>query len=307
MQEERIIQYVPNENINKEKWDYCILTSGNGLIYAYSWYLDRMADNWDALVLGDYDFVMPLPWRKKMGIHYLYYPAFVAQLGLFGNNITSVLLEQFFLAIPGKFRYWDMPLNHKNNYSLEQFHLNQRANYILDLNKPYSELNKAYRENTRRNIKKALGYGCVVKKGIDINEVIRLASEQPQQNETAHQDYSNFKQVYDQLKKEEKAITYGIFSNTNQLLASCALLFSNNRWYYILVGNHPNGRTLGASHLLIDAFIKDHAGREYILDFEGSDLRNLAFFYSSFGSLQETYTTIKLNRLPWYVRWAKQQ
>jgi hypothetical protein len=306
MKEQKMIQYVSNEKINKEKWDCCIRSSCNGLIYAYSWYLDRMADNWDALVLGDYEVVMPLPWRKKMGILYLYQPPFVAQLGLFGNDISQALLQQFFLAIPGKFRYWDMPLNHTNNYALNEYHLNQRANYILNLDKPYPELNKAYRENTRRNIKKALGYGCIVKKGIDINEVTRLAGEQPQQNETTANDYTKFSHIYSQLAKEEKAVTYGVYSTTNQLLASCALLFSNKRWYYILVGNHANGRTLGASHLLIDAFIKDHAGREEILDFEGSDLRNLAFFYSSFGSRQESYATIKLNRLPWYIRWLKQ-
>jgi hypothetical protein len=64
------------------------------------------------------------------------------------------------------------------------------------------------------------------------------------------------------------------------------------------VGNHPNGKTIGASHALIDAFIKDHAGQNLLLDFEGSDIRNLAFFYSSFGAGEEKYTGIKMNRLP---------
>jgi len=71
------------------------------------------------------------------------------------------------------------------------------------------------------------------------------------------------------------------------------------------VGNHPNGRTLGASHALVDAFIKDQAGQDLLLDFEGSDIRNLAFFYSSFGATEEKYPAIKLNRLPWYIRWMK--
>jgi hypothetical protein len=305
MKENRFIQYLSNDKIDKEKWNHCIQASGNGLIYAYSWYLDRMADNWDGLVLGDYEMVMPLPWRKKMGIYYLYHPAFVAQLGLFGNTITPDLLQQFFLSIPKKFCYWDMPLNHKNRFDLQGYHLNQRANYILPLQKPYIKLYKAYRENSRRNIKKALDYGCIVKKDIDINEVIGLANEQPQQSKTSAEDYLNFKSIFDLLAKEKRAVSYGIYSNKEQLIASCALLFANNRWYYILVGNHPNGRTLGASHLLIDAFIKDHADNEVILDFEGSDLRNLAFFYSSFGSREENYATIHLNRLPWYLKWSK--
>ena len=306
MNEQWSIQYLPHEKIDKEKWDQCIQTSGNGLIYAYSWYLDRMADHWDGLVFGNYELVMPLPWRKKMGIHYLYHPAFVAQLGLFGNSISSEVLQQFFLAIPGKFKYWDMPLNYNNRFALRDYHLNQRANYILPLHKPYDELYKAYRENSRRNIKKAQGYGCMVKKGIDINEVISLAKDQPQQSETSDQDYSNFRSLFEKLKQEEKAICYGIYSGQDQLLSSCALVDSNNRWYYILVGNHPNGRTLGASHLLIDVIIKDHAEKEVILDFEGSDIRNLAFFYSSFGSFEESYATVHLNRLPWYIKWAKQ-
>jgi hypothetical protein len=71
------------------------------------------------------------------------------------------------------------------------------------------------------------------------------------------------------------------------------------------VGNHPDGRTAGASHFLIDAFIKDHAGTDMLLDFEGSDIRNLAFFYSSFGAKEENYGAIKLNRLPFYMKWLK--
>ena len=54
---------------------------------------------------------------------------------------------------------------------------------------------------------------------------------------------------------------------------------------------------IGASHALIDAFIKDHAGQNLILDFEGSDFRNLAFFYSRFGAKVEIYPAIKINTL----------
>ena len=101
------------------------------------------------------------------------------------------------------------------------------------------------------------------------------------------------------------ATTYGIFSNQNELMASCVFFFSHNRAYYILVGNHPNGKTTGASHALIDGFIKDHAGENMLLDFEGSDIPNLAFFYSSFGAPLEIYPALKINRLPFYLRWMK--
>jgi hypothetical protein len=42
-----------------------------------------------------------------------------------------------------------------------------------------------------------------------------------------------------------------------------------------------------------------------LLDFEGSDIRNLAFFYSSFGATEEKFAGIKLNKLPFYLKWMK--
>ena len=61
---------------------------------------------------------------------------------------------------------------------------------------------------------------------------------------------------------------------------------------------HPDGRTSGASHLMIDYFIQEHAGQDLILDFEGSSISSLAFFYKSFGGQLEKFAGIKLNRLP---------
>ena len=72
-----------------------------------------------------------------------------------------------------------------------------------------------------------------------------------------------------------------------------------------MVGNHPNGKTLGASHALINAFIKDHAGKDLLLDFEGSDVASLAFFYSSFGAEPVIYPAIRNNKLPKWVRWLR--
>jgi len=67
MAENGAIQYLTNHEIDKVKWDECINSASNGLIYAYSFYLDHMSKHWDALVLGDYNAVMPLTWNKKYG------------------------------------------------------------------------------------------------------------------------------------------------------------------------------------------------------------------------------------------------
>ena len=94
------INYVKRESIDTAKWDRCIDNSRNGLIYAYALYLDHMARNWDALILNDYEAVMPLTWNKKWGIKYLYQPPLTPQLGIFSaTNISEKLVDAFISKI----------------------------------------------------------------------------------------------------------------------------------------------------------------------------------------------------------------
>ena len=293
------IQYVTYSQIDKKKWDHCITTADNGLLYAHSFYLDTMASHWDALVMGDYECVMPLTWNKKYAIYYLYQPAFTAHLGVFGKNITADVVNNFLTNIPGKFKYWDIYLNYANHFQLKDFELYQRMNYVLSLNDTYETIYKNYRDNIKRNIKKSIQLNCVFKKDFPVEDVISIAKEQLKTISAVNDtDLDRFQKLYTLLHEKGMAITYGVYASSNELVSSCVFFMDEKRAYYILVGNHPNGKTIGASHALIDAFIKDHAGQNLLLDFEGSDIRNLAFFYSSFGASEEKYVGIKMNRLP---------
>lgn len=297
------IIWVRSEEIDRSRWDHCIQKSENGRIYAYSWYLDIMADNWDALLLGDYSAVMPLPWRSKWGIAYIYQPFLCAQLGIFGNDLTSDLTNRFIEAIPTRFRLAEISMNPGNREIPHSF---VRNNYVLTLNKPYEKLYEQYRENNQRNIKKAIQIGCQVVKTPPIEEIINLArSQMREKNELIENNINSFNDLYRLLKIKDQVVSYGITGPDQQLIASAVFIFDEKRAYYILVGNHPNGRTLGASHALIDAFIKDHANTKWLLDFEGSDIRNLAFFYSGFGAQLEQYPFLKWNRLPLWLKWLK--
>ncbi len=300
------IKYIPNHSIDQSKWDDCIDNSENGLIYAYSFYLNKMSKQWDALILNDYEAVMPLTWNKKYGIHYLYQPFLTAQLGVFGNDIDAEILNTFLKSIPQKFKFIDIYLNQKNVFVLLAFDLYLRSNFVLNLNRPYAEIAAGYKDNIKRNIQKSLKQGCTVESRIKVEAVIELAKYQIESfYKNSETELELFKELFHLLKAKGKAISYGILSAKQELLASAIFFFSHNRAYYILVGNHPNGKTLGASHALIDAFIKDYAGNNLLLDFEGSDIRNLAFFYSSFGAIEEKYACLKINRLPWFMKWMK--
>ena len=94
-----MLKHLLHSEIDKVKWNHCISKSDHALLYAEAEYLDALAVNWDALVLNDYESVMPLCWKSKWGINYLYQPPFVQQSGIFSTKpLSDIVVQQFINA-----------------------------------------------------------------------------------------------------------------------------------------------------------------------------------------------------------------
>ena len=173
-----MIQYLKNNEIDIEKYDNCIKSSLNSRIYAFSWYLNIVADNWDVLVLNDYEAVMPLPWRSKYFIKYIYPPAWTQQLGVFSSfKIEAYLVNQFINAIPKKFKKITVQFNAENDVS--SFKTEKRTNYILKLDKPFEEIYKGFNKNRKRDLKKAETEKYSIDKEISADEFLYFSGSSP--------------------------------------------------------------------------------------------------------------------------------
>ncbi|HRG83117.1 MAG TPA: GNAT family N-acetyltransferase, partial [Chitinophagaceae bacterium] len=162
-----------------------------------------------------------------------------------------------------------------------------------------------YNDNLKRNIRKSEQAGLKLTTNIDVELVISLAAAQMREHGHESADNINrFRKLFAVLQEKGMSRTYGIFQG-EQLGASAVFFSSHQRLYYILVGNHPSGREMGASHALIDAIIREQAGTENLLDFEGSDIPGLAAYYRAFGAIEEPYQALKINRLPFFLKWLK--
>lgn len=300
------IRFVGRKDIDDVKWNHCIESSPNGVIYALSFYLDHMATKWDALIMGDYDVVFPLTWNQKYRIDYLYQPFLCASLGVFGRSLDAGIFGRFIRAIPFRFRFIDIYLNAGNNFFLKGFSFQPRLNHELDLHDSYEKLSAGYRNSYRQLLKRFYSTGNIAEKNIPINEVVELAREQLNPLFSVKEsDYQNFITLYNELHEKGMSTTYGVYGAGKQLLASGCFLYHGDRVYYVLAGNHPNGRTLGASHAMLDTFIREHVEQDLVLDFEGSDVSKIAFFFRGFGAKEIQYPGFKLNRLPRLLRWLK--
>lgn len=298
------IQYLKRSEIDIIKWDKCINNAENGLIYSYSWYLDNMAENWDALILNDYEAVMPLTWRKKYGIKYLYQPPFCQQLGITGKSESYQNQIHSFLSIAQKkFRFIEIFLNFANEHAGTI----TKNNFILSLAENYENLYAGFKNDLKSDLSKARNSNISYTGLTDYNKVIELYKAE-YGNRFAHvgnEDYNRLGRLCKHLSQGEGLIMRGSFAG-EKLLALSLLLNRNNRLHLLISVTLQEGRQLYANHFHMSETIKEFCNQHLILDFEGSDIPGIAHFYKSFGCINQPYYYLRYNNLPFPVKWLKE-
>jgi hypothetical protein len=292
-----MINYLKHNVIDKEKWDQCIDDSFNGMTYAKSWYLDLVAEQWEALVENDYERVFPLVYRKKYGIYYLYQPVFTQQLGIFSKTLlTEETVSHFINSIPKHFRFAEINLNTFNKVQKGKFKVFNWLNHELDLIKPYEFIFKQYSTNLKRNLKKAAKENLTFTESIKPDNIIKIFRENRGRDLTlTDHDYNTlvrlaYSGIYKGVVK-----TYGVYTKKNELCAGVIFLQSKKKKIFLFSGLTELGKQLNAMPFLIDRFIQQNNQQHVTLDFEGSNDKNLARFYKSFGSKEITYPHLKIN------------
>lgn len=296
-----MINYRKHNEIDKQKWDDCILYSVNRRPYAFSWFLDRVSPGWDALEMNDYKAVFPLPQKSKLGIHYLFQPYFAQQLGVFSReHLTEFLVYQFIQAIPSRFSYIHLHLNSMNKIEKEKNTIIPRMNHELDLISGYGTIFNSYNQNTRRNIRKALDQNLTIQRKVDPDELITLFKSNYGKKETSLKflHYNMLRSLIIYCLKNTSSIILGAYMSDQTLCAGVFFLRDGDRIIYHFAASDKNARENGAMFLLVDLFIKEHAGQPLILDFEGSADPNVARFYKGFGATETRFNEIIINRLP---------
>lgn len=297
-----MIRYLRHKDIDQTRWDGCVDRSANGLVYAYSWFLNRAAGEWDGLILGDYEAVMPLPWRKKAGLSYLYQPHFIQQLGVFSGDMPArALVGDFIRAIPRHFRWIDLALNTKNPIQeTSPWRMDKRITHELDLRPDYGHIRSTYAENTLRNLKKSQKLGVFIGRGNRPDEMIRAFRSGRGQGVSAWsgKDYRMLEQLVYEGMHKGMAEVWNAYTAQNTFCAGAVFFRSHHKAIFLFSGITQAGREQGAMFCLVDHFIRMHAGKALLLDFEGSRDPGLARFYRGFGSKECVFLQLIINRMP---------
>lgn len=302
-----MFRFVSHKEIDKTQWDQCLDQCPWARIYAYSWYLDQVHPQWNALIFGAYHAIVPLPTRKKYGITYLAQPPFCQQLGLYAREeIWKEGAFSFFEALPRSIRWGHYQLNSHNVPSQPKNHkqafvIKNRSNYELSLAAPYERLQKAYSANTRRNIRKAQKNQLFLSLSLDPHLLIHL-KQQNEQVPISGESYRNLQGIIEMGIQKGKGTSVGVWdSSQKELLAGAFLLQGPFHLVYLLAVSSERGKEMRAMFYLVDQVISQFSTGSCNLDFEGSDLPGLARFYEGFGATNHPYPQVHLQRIPQWI------
>ncbi len=285
--------HLKHHDIDKAAWDATVGEASVRLPYAFSWFLDVVSPQWEALVTPDYTYVMPLPVKRKFGIAYVIQPRWTQQLGIFSKEpLTSDIIDEFLRHIP--YLSYDFNLHYGHLGTFKSL-----PNRIIDLSASYSEIQQAFSKNTKRNVSKAEQSGLIVQT-IDYQVLVNFWRSQNDDKpaELGHK----LPLLYEAAQQHKMGVCYGVFTAHHELVATLMTLETDARIIYLVPTSNRLGKELCAMFLLVDYLLKTNAGTAKVFDCEGSQIPGVSRFYEGFGAVLQPYFTINRCRPQWLVK-----
>jgi hypothetical protein len=137
------LEFVPFENIDKNKWNGAIHFATNRNIFGYYWYLRSVIREWDAIIQGDYQSVMPVPRRVWTDFEISLLPT----LGPYSINVLSKQCNHSFYTFwEEKVQDYGYRFNTHLTKQMAALDLTFQTDkiYKLALNDPYEVIRSRY-------------------------------------------------------------------------------------------------------------------------------------------------------------------
>jgi hypothetical protein len=285
MNKDDLIQLRHHE-IDKVKWDAAIARAIHPLIYAESWYLDVVSPQWEAIVTPDYSTLWPLTINRKFKWPVIMQPMFTQQLGIFSSApISKENIAQIYKANP----YPILTLQSHGQYEWPKSALlSTKNNSVLPLQKDYAELQKSFRKDRKQSLAKALKNPTTCDSTTSTEAFINFTRK-----------HNNYRLPEKHLMMLHQLISRATEYNSGFILSVAdgheeplSMAFFLRKYKRIInLSGHSSSKGFAKEGMfqILNQVIKDYAASDYLLDFEGSEIKGIASFYSGFGAIPEPY------------------
>ncbi|MGV3557979.1 GNAT family N-acetyltransferase [Larkinella arboricola] len=321
------IRYLDRPALDPDRWDDCVNASAQRLVYAASWYLDALttgdkAPHWGGIVAenqGRYVAVMPVVYKTKYGIRYVFQPDYCQQLGVFSRDGVDLktVFSYFWQRLNRRFKWVvSYRFNEKNEHELlfpDGLQVIKRSNHVLPLNKPYAEIYQGYATDRKTNLNRARNTGWVMEERSDVRPLIQLHRTHNEEKAVGGIDldltiYDRFAHAVDELHQRGLVrIWMARKEGAESPEAGGVFVVDHNRIIYLFNGASVSGRKQQARLWMINRLVEEWAGKPLEFDFESPAVgaESVKAYYQSFGAESRFYTEISYNRLPRLLTFAR--
>jgi len=289
------MQYVQYQHINFSAWDACVANSEVVNPFMYSWSLNALTNQWDAIIWGNYEAVFPLPYRKKWGlIKYLYQVPHLHALSIMHNELISVDYEAFFTLINKQFYFFHFDID---TASIPNKYLyKKRAFQQLSLQATFDFLYENFSKSCKKNIRQAQAAGVVFSENENITLTVKnynnaYGKYQHKYSQKAEQQLIHF--IEKAIENNKILSLKATDASTSRLLSTAFFILEKNVIFYWYAAPTQEGRKVNITYLLLYEIIKRYANKATSLHFMGSDIENVANFYQQFNPTISTYFQVK--------------
>jgi len=280
-----MIRRLKYESIDFDKYARCLESSEQKNWYAQKEILDELSGNWEILVYGDYEAILPVPLIKKMGLKFIIMPLFCQQLGVFSSKDNIEINDQFLRALKKNYKILYYSFNQYNSFALT---LEKRKNYKIPISDYEILRRKKYFKGRKSTTKWAqhLYY-----KEIELTPEHISFIENNFKGLTKKTDIKKFKDYLNFLDKNNSLKFCAAY--LDEKLINIAVLISEKAQFSLLaLINDENYKKEDGASFLIDKILSRYI-HEKSFDFMGSNIRGIEIFFKSFGAELHGYSFIQ--------------
>ncbi|UOE39937.1 hypothetical protein MTP09_08350 [Chryseobacterium suipulveris] len=278
-----MIKKLKYSEIDFVKYGKCIDQSVQKNFYAQREILDEVCESWELLVSGDYDFVMPVPIKKKFGFHFVLMPLFCQQLGIFGKETDEKMEGLFVDFLKKNYKIVNYYFNFQNKISSNFKH---KKNYFIETTE-YKLLRKHYFKGRKSTVKTAQYLNFKELNLAENLDFIRNNFKGLDKKSDVEKlfGYMNF------LDRQKKLRVFGSFKD-EQITNSAIVIDHDNSLSLLGLVNDEKYRLDNGASFLIDRILQENI-QSKSFDFMGGTIRGIEVFFKSFGAERQEYPIIE--------------
>jgi hypothetical protein len=295
--------------MSKNKYiEFCNIENGIP-IFSQPWYLDIFcgSNQWDVIIIEKNNEII-----ASMPYYYLdndiQMPRLTQNMGPFIKNaelktdkiltIEKEICNQLISNLP-EFKNFHQNFSPKITNWLpfywKGFKQTTRYTYVLENIKNKDVIYKNFRENLKRDIKKA-SKNLKIRTDLPIEVIFDLLNKTfERQNIPNPYPFSSLKLLDQKAQSNNQILKIFALDEQNNVHSAVLIVWDRERAYYLISGSDPDFRGSGANSLLIWESIKFCSEFIDIFDFEGSMIEPIEHFVRGFGATQVPYFSVTKN------------